>query len=135
MLRERARRLRRDRTSAERRLWGRLRDRQVSGAKFRRQQPIGDMRLIVELDGSQHATSAKYDAGRSAFLASRGYRVLRFWDNEVLKETEAVLERIAQVLTDPHPNALPPHPAQLRCPSPLLLSPVGRGRVRGGINR
>ena len=74
------------------------------------------MRLIVELDGGQHATRAEYGAGRTAFLASRGYRVIRFWDNEVLQETEAVLERIAQVLTDPHSNALPPHPA---------LSPAG----------
>ena len=64
------------------------------------------MRLIVELDGGQHATRAEYDAGRTAFLASRGYRVIRFWDNEVLQETEAVLERIAQAVT-PSPSPLP----------------------------
>ncbi len=116
MLRERARRLRRDQTAAERRLWTRLRGRQVAGANFRRQQPIGpfivdfccpDMRLIVELDGGQHATRVEYDMGRTAFLASRGYRVIRFWDNEVLQETEAVLERIVQAVIDPHPDPLP----------------------------
>lgn len=65
------------------------------------------MRLIVELDGGQHATRARYDTGRTAFLASRGYRVIRFWDNEALQETEAVLERIVQAMTNPHPDPLP----------------------------
>lgn len=112
LVRERARDLRRDQTDTERKLWSRLRDRQVLGAKFRRQHPIGQYivdfccpanRLIIELDGSQHAERAAADETRTAFLLSRGYRVLRFWNHEVLKETDAVLEQIASALSNPHP--------------------------------
>ncbi|MBI4240651.1 MAG: endonuclease domain-containing protein [Candidatus Rokubacteria bacterium] len=114
--RHRARELRRDQTEAERKLWARLRDRQLSGAKFRRQHPIGrytvdfccpELSLVVEVDGGQHAERADADRRRTEFLTQRGYRVLRFWDTEVLKEFEAVLERIAQGLRNPHPNPLP----------------------------
>src|SRR5690242_13265404 len=88
----RARRLRRDATDAERRLWYRLRARQIDGAKFVRQEPIGpyvadfvcrEQRLVVELDGGQHATD-KRDAMRDDWLRQHGYRVLRFWNNDVL---------------------------------------------------
>ena len=112
--RDRARRLRREQTEAERRLWARLRARQLCGAKFRRQHPIGrciadfccqEHRLVVELDGGQHATQTEADQRRSAFLAECGYRVLRFWDNEVMEDIEAILEQITQVLTDPHPDS------------------------------
>jgi len=111
-----ARRLRRDQTDAERTLWWRLRDRQLSGAKFRRQHPVGpfitdfccpEVELIIELDGGQHAGQREADAQRTAFLEAHGYRVLRFWDNEVLANIEGVLERIAEVLRNPHPNPLP----------------------------
>ncbi|MBI1892556.1 MAG: endonuclease domain-containing protein [Candidatus Rokubacteria bacterium] len=114
--RERARRLRRDQTEAERKLWARLRDRQLNGAKFRRQHPIGsfivdfccpERGLVVELDGGQHAVQAEADRRRTAILVQLGYQVLRFWDNEVIKETGAVLERIAQALSNPHPHPLP----------------------------
>ncbi|MBI2902342.1 MAG: endonuclease domain-containing protein [Candidatus Methylomirabilis oxyfera] len=115
-LRNRARRLRKDQTDAERGLWLRLRSRQVNGAKFRRQHPVGryvadfccpDRMLIVELDGGQHVARAKADRRRTAFLRERGYRVLRFWDNDVLRETEVVLQQIADAVSDPHPGPLP----------------------------
>jgi very-short-patch-repair endonuclease len=121
-LKERARQLRRDQTDAEKRLWARLRSCQLNGFKFRRQFVIGpfitdfccfECRLIVELDGGQHADKTPADETRSTFLCSRGYSVLRFWDNEVLRNMDAVLQRIAQVLGEsnkhrnPHPFPLP----------------------------
>ena len=114
---ERARTLRRSPTDAERRLWHYLRRRHLHGARFRRQFCIGpfivdfvslDAMLVIELDGSQHQAAIAYDAHRSRFLKQRGFRILRFWDNEVLAKTEAVLEVIGRVLEEaPHPN-LPP---------------------------
>ena len=107
-IRVRARRLRRDQTNAEQALWARLRDRQLCGAKFRRQHPIGPFvadfccprrKLVVELDGGQHAEEAASDEKRSRFLEAQGYRVLRFWNHDVLQNTEAVVERIAEALS------------------------------------
>src|SRR5574337_360263 len=112
MLRQHARRLRRDQTEAERKLWTRLRDRRLTGAKFRRQHPIGpfiadfccpERRLIVELDDGQHAAQVEADQKRTTFLVGQGYQVLRFWDNEVMAETDAVMQQIARALTNPHP--------------------------------
>jgi len=115
--RDYARGLRRRQTDAERRLWGRLRDRRLLGAKFARQVPIGpyvvdfccrELRVIVELDGGQHAVHAPADAERTAFLESLGYRMLRFWNNEALGNSDGVLERIAQVLAArPSPRPSP----------------------------
>ena len=115
-IRVKARELRRDHTDAEQTLWARLRDRQLRGAKFRRQHPIGPFiadfccpagKVIVELDGGQHAEEIEADQKRSRFLEAQGYRVLRFWNHDVLKDTNAVLERIAEMLSDPHPCPLP----------------------------
>ncbi len=101
----RAKRLRRDMTDVERRLWGELRADGL-GAKWRRQQPIGryivdfvcqSARLVVELDGGQHSVSDA-DARRTAWLESAGYRVLRFWNHEVLENIDGVLIRIAEAL-------------------------------------
>lgn len=98
-----ARRLRRNATEAEKMLWRRLRDRQLDGLKFRRQFPIGryvadfvcqEIRLVVELDGGQHSTAS--DAARSAFLTSEGWHILRFWNNEVMSNTEGVLRAIQE---------------------------------------
>ena len=84
-------------------LWHILRKRQVSGCRFRRQAPIGpyivdfvcfDNRLIIEVDGGQHAAQGCYDSERTARLEKEGFRVIRFWNNEVLKEMEAVKEAI-----------------------------------------
>ena len=111
-----ARKLRREHTDAEQKLWQQLRARQVGSAKFRRQQPIGpyfadfcsvEHRLVVEVDGGQHAETREADKKRTLFLEGQGFRVLRFWDHEVLKEMQSVLERIAEVLKSPHPNPLP----------------------------
>jgi very-short-patch-repair endonuclease len=101
-----ARRLRRDSTDAERRLWHRLRARSILGLKFVRQEPIGpyvvdficrERRLIVELDGGQHADS-KADVVRDQWLTEHGYRVLRFWNNDLMANTDGVLETIAAAL-------------------------------------
>ena len=108
-----ARRLRGSQTDAERKLWSKLRDRQICRAKFRRQHPIGpfvtdfccvESGLIIELDGSQHMQQAQADQERTLYLEQKGYRVLRFWDNEVLANIDGVLEQIARVLDDPHPS-------------------------------
>src|SRR5262245_48735073 len=108
-IRVKARQLRRDQTDAEQRLWARLRDRQLYGAKFRRQHPIGPFvadfccaqrKLVVELDGGQHAENVATDEKWSQFLEERGYHVLRFWNHDVLGNTEAVLERIVEALSD-----------------------------------
>ena len=106
-----AQRLRRDLTDAERKLWSVLRNRQLDGAKFRRQQPIGpfivdfachERRLVVEADGGQHAES-EVDGRRTAFLEGKGYRVLRFWNNDVLNNVDGVAQVIAGALSSPHP--------------------------------
>ena len=101
------RRLRKTQTDAERSLWQRLRNRSLAGCKFRRQHPVGpyicdfvciDRQLVVELDGGQHATQVKQDADRTAYLNAQGFRVIRFWNHEVLTQREAVLERILSCL-------------------------------------
>jgi adenine-specific DNA-methyltransferase len=105
--------LRRTQTDAEKKLWSRLRDRQICAVKFRRQHPIGrfvadfcclEKRLIVELDGGQHIANAEADRNRSRYLETKGFRVLRFWDNEVLGNLDAVMEQIVRVLNSPHPS-------------------------------
>lgn len=99
-----ARRLRRRSTEAERLLWSHLRSRQL-GAKFIRQFPIGtyvadiacrSAHLVIELDGSQHHDAA--DAPRTAVIEAHGYRVIRFWNNEVIENLEGVLAVIAREL-------------------------------------
>lgn len=93
-------------TEAERRLWGRIRNRQIEGAKFVNQFPIGphvadfacrEAKLAVELDGGQHAESAT-DAARTVLIEAHGYTVIRFWNNDVLANTDGVLEEIRQAL-------------------------------------
>jgi adenine-specific DNA-methyltransferase len=102
-----ARNLRQKLTDAERVLWARLRRRQLAGFKFRRQHVIGsyicdfacpEAGLVIELDGSQHVDAAAYDERRDRFLRARGFRVLRFWNNLVLTETESVMETIFEAI-------------------------------------
>jgi very-short-patch-repair endonuclease len=104
-----ARRLRREPTEAEKRLWRLLARRQIKGCKFRRQHPIGpyivdfvclERNLVVEVDGGQHALES---AERQEWLETEGYRVLRFWNNEILENLEGVHRRIVQAL-----ESLPP---------------------------
>ena len=114
-----AKQLRRNMTEAELLLWRHLRGHRLLGVKFKRQQPLGNYivdfvcfggKLVIEVDGGQHLDN-RQDQQRDAWLRSQGFEVLRFWNNEVLEQTEAVLERILQVLS----------------PSPQPLSREGRG--------
>ncbi len=102
-----ARQLYRDLTDAERCLWKHLRAHRFANEKFRRQEPIGPYlvdfvshrsRLIIELDGGQHTVQVEHDRERTSWLNSRGYRVVRFWNHQMLTETESVLEAIALAL-------------------------------------
>jgi very-short-patch-repair endonuclease len=103
---ERPRSFRKSQTDAERRLWFALRSRRLAGYKFRRQHPIDGFvvdfactkyRLIVEADGGQHAENPG-DARRTAILEAQGWRVMRFWNNEILGNTDGVIDTILQVL-------------------------------------
>ncbi|MBN2200646.1 endonuclease domain-containing protein [bacterium] len=100
-----ARALRKNMTDAERLLWLHLRDRNVENLKFRRQVPVGgyvvdflchEKMLIVEVDGSQHASQQLYDAKREKCLLEHGFRVIRFWNNDVLTNIEGVVARILE---------------------------------------
>jgi very-short-patch-repair endonuclease len=106
-------------TDAETRLWQRLRRGQLGSSKFRRQYPIAgyvvdfanlDARLIIEVDGGQHGDQAQNDRVRDQVLAARGFRVLRFWNNQVFGEMEAVLERILSELNERSGLPLPASP-------------------------
>jgi len=108
MANQNARQLRRDCTDAERRLWGMLRGRRLAGYRFRRQHPVGRFildfactkyRVAVEADGGQHAESTLDDL-RAKILQQKGWRILRFWNNEILADTEGVIETILRVLKE-----------------------------------
>jgi len=106
-------------SDAEQALWRLLRGRQISGLKFRRQHPFGDYildfvclenRLVIEVDGGQHGEQRVYDENRTQKLQEAGFCVLRFWNNEVLKEMESVREKIwlvVQELQSHPPPSLP----------------------------
>ena len=123
----RAKAMRRNPTPAEQHLWTILRGHRLAGFKFKRQQKIGnyivdfvnfERRLIIEADGSQHAESA-YDEVRDDWLKSQGFNIVRFWNNDVLAETEVVADAVWNALQE----AVPPLPAAAR----LSLSRKGRG--------
>ena len=110
---ERAKTLRQDQTDAEGLLWHYLRNKQLDGYKFRRQQPIGpyivdfacmSRKLVIELDGGQHAEQHNHDKKRDDYLRGKGYRILRFWNNEVFQNCMDVLEAVYQALVDPPPH-------------------------------
>ena len=117
---ERARRLRNSATDAERCLWRHLRGQQLAGYKFRRQYPLGGYivdficipaRLVVELDGGQHQDAAAYDAQRTRFIEDQGYRVLRFWNDDVLLRIESVVAEVFRHLEAwAEARATPPQP-------------------------
>jgi type I restriction enzyme M protein len=118
-----ARELRQRHTDAERRIWAILRGRRFLGLKFRRQHPLApyvldfychEKKLAIELDGGQHNTTAgrAKDERRTRAINQQGIRVIRFWDHDVLQDTEAVLEAIYRAVTEeerknPHPGPLP----------------------------
>ena len=101
--------LRHNLTDAETKLWGALRSHQLQDVHFRRQYVIGsyivdfcapERKLVIEVDGGQHLDAQEYDAGRTVFLRSQGFRVLRFWNDEVLRDLDAVLEVILECLKE-----------------------------------
>ena len=119
-----AKALRTNQTEAEQKLWYHLRAHRFMHLKFKRQKPMGyyivdfvcvEQRLIIEIDGGQHAGQVEYDQHRDAWLRSQGYTVLRFWNNEVMQQLEAVLEQICVAIT------LSPSP-----PTPLPQAGEGR---------
>jgi very-short-patch-repair endonuclease len=125
--------MRRNPTEAEKRLWTMLRNRRLDAHKFKRQRVIFPYivdfaclttGLIIEADGSQHADS-RDDARRDAFLGRAGFRVLRFWNSDVLTYPDGVFRAICEALTCPHP----PTPAAWAPPSPL----AGRGVDHGAL--
>jgi very-short-patch-repair endonuclease len=119
--REFARQLRRNMTDAEKLLWRHLRAHRLAGQKFRRQHPLGPYvvdfvhlgaRVVVEADGGQHNGSVS-DQARDTWLQAQGFRVLRFWNNDILIGTKAVLEEIWRAVIEaaPHPPCGHPLPA------------------------
>ena len=121
-----ARNLRKKPTEAEKILWQRLRNRQVEGFKFRRQQILGsyvvdfvnfERKLVIELDGSQHEVEKERDWKRDRWLQTQGFEVLRYWNNEVFENVEGVLETIRARLLAP-----------LSLPSSCLPQQVGEGK-------
>jgi len=106
-MKEKARELRKNQTDAEKLLWHHLRNRRMAGYKFRRQHSIPpyivdfvciDKKLILEIDGGQHSLNKEEDNKRTAYLESKGFKVFRFWNNQVSNETESVLEVIKSML-------------------------------------
>ena len=109
VLQARAKNLRQNMSEAETRLWHHLRAGRLNGYKFRRQQPMGNYivdfvcvtpKLIIEADGGQHAEQAEYDQARSLYLNGLGFTVLRFWNDEILRQTDEVLAEILRVLQE-----------------------------------
>ena len=107
-------------SSSEKRLWCFLKAKRLGGHKFRRQHSIHPFivdficlkrKLIIELDGGQHATQHQYDERRTLFLQAKGYKVLRFWNNVVLKETRAVLNTILTALNQQNGKTSSPQPS------------------------
>lgn len=102
-----ARQLRLSPSEAQKVLWYQLRQKQLNGCKFRREHPMGPYivdficlsnKLIIEVDGGQHVQQASYDSRRTQWLESQGFKVLRFWNNDVLANTEAVIEIVLKHL-------------------------------------
>jgi very-short-patch-repair endonuclease len=103
--------LRKYSTPAEQKLWARLRNDQL-GVTFRRQRAVGPYipdfcspkaKLIIELDGSQHLEQQEYDAGRTRYLEGKGYKVIRIWNNDVMKDMDSVIRAIIQAMESEHP--------------------------------
>lgn len=108
-----ARMLRRRSTNVEKILWQKLKGRQLEGYKFRRQQPVGpyivdfvnfEKRIVIELDGGQHAIRKDSDKKRDAWLKAEGFEVLRFWNNDLFENLEGILEVIRKTLLSPSPG-------------------------------
>ena len=103
--RERRRGLRENQTEAEILLWERIRDRKLNGLKFRRQYGVGpyildffcsDKRIAIELDGEQHKNNQEYDTERDLYLNDKDIKVLRFWNEELIRDIEGILKRVEE---------------------------------------
>jgi very-short-patch-repair endonuclease len=150
---KRARELRKTPTDAERKLWHYIRDKQIEGFRFRRQRPIGnyivdficlEAKLVVELDGGQHAEQQQYDAKRTDYLVAEGLLVWRYWNNEVMQNIEDVLEDIRAKLTQRTSQRTPSQPSPQEGKEPTVPvekvakvlrstpSPASRGKVGMG---
>lgn len=131
-LQERALRMRKDPTEAEKPIWQKIRNRQINGHKFRRQHPLDgyipdfvcfEPKAIIEIDGGQHNESVP-DAKRDAYFEAQGFKVLRFWNHDVLENIEGVAEAIR--------SSLPPHPSRAaRGPLPSPAASGGEGDDEG----
>ena len=108
-----ARNLRKNMTDVERLLWSKIRGRQLRGFRFRRQHPIGryivdfvciELKLIVEMDGGQHGDQQQYDMNRTQWLQTKGYKVIRFWNNDVIDDLEGVMQAIYNHLPPSQPS-------------------------------
>ena len=108
-----ARAMRHESTDAETKFWSAVRGRRFGGYKFKRQYPIGpyiadfvclEHRLIVELDGGQHALRQDYDTERTAYLEAQGFRVLRYWNHEFLPDPDVILDKVLRALNAPSPG-------------------------------
>ena len=115
----RSRELRLNATEAERKLWAQLSARKIASVRFNRQFPIGPFicdfvsrsaKLVIEVDGGQHAVDVEKDQARTSYLEAQGYRVIRFWNNDVLERIEGVIGEIERVLAD----MAPPKPTRKR---------------------
>ncbi len=126
-------------TEAELRLWIHLRQSQLDGCRFRRQVPMGPYvvdfvclkaRLVIEVDGGQHAGAGEQDDRRAVWLESRGFRVLRFWNTDVLQRMDGVLERIRAALLGPPPF---PSPQRVGNARPDVISPTNEKGSPAGL--
>jgi very-short-patch-repair endonuclease len=122
MMHELARKLRKNQTDAENRMWYYLRNRRLGGYKFVREYVIGkyiadfvcrEKKLIIEVDGGQHMAAEAYDQQRTRNLEAVGYRVVRVWNNEVFKNIQGVMEQILNVLESMPPDKKPSSPTLL----------------------
>lgn len=138
---QRARELRQNQTLAEQAMWQQLRAKRFSGFKFRRQEPIGryiadfvcfSAKLIIELDGEQHLAQREHDENRDTWLATQGFRVLRFWNNEWLSQPEAVLDTIFSALYAPSPDPSPIK-GEGRCSNVLPVAPIPLALLGEGL--
>ncbi|BBF68965.1 endonuclease domain-containing protein [Sphingomonas bisphenolicum] len=128
----RARAMRRDPTEPEKRLWSKLRDRQLGGVKFRRQVWLAgfivdfyaaDLRLVIEVDGDDHAAREAADEKRSLILQREGFRIIRFANADVMRNIEGVLETISMTAR------LAPSPSHSPAPSGPLPLPQGERKI------
>ena len=150
--------LRRRMTNAEVILWSRLRRDRLFGHRFRRQHPVGPYiadfacvpaRLIIEIDGVTHSSAVerRHDRKRDRYMQSRGWRILRVWNDDVYKNLNSVLDEIARLVPPPPPSAAPPpqageerdlrrgNLAEFFAASPLLGSKLKVQRIKGGVRK